>query len=234
MTPTEQISDYPYSYADGGRASIQGEISRRIAPYRFGLAAQAIVKELQITANQKILELGSGLGLLGHEIKKCVPDVNYLGIDIMFESANKSRGLIRPIQANASNLPFGDNSFDNIITTDMLEHVQQPEKAILEMSRVLKKGGGVFAVIADPIEGRFSCVPDHIRRTQEASDVPYWEDMFRKCGFSLLPDISKKYRERDWRNVFNNPFLTNLKNRPGFACAFNPICRPGVYILKKQ
>ncbi len=44
-------------------------------------------------------------------------------------------------------IPFGDNTFDIIISEDVLEHVKDYEKAIREIYRVLKSGGGhIFTV----------------------------------------------------------------------------------------
>jgi SAM-dependent methyltransferase len=39
------------------------------------------------------------------------------------------------------NLPFSDNTFDFVISDQVIEHLQNPKKAIHESYRVLKKGG---------------------------------------------------------------------------------------------
>lgn len=39
------------------------------------------------------------------------------------------------------NLTFSDESFDLVITQDVMEHVYEPEKAFQEIARTLKKGG---------------------------------------------------------------------------------------------
>jgi DNA modification methylase len=101
------------------------------------------------------------------------------------------------------------------------------------MYRVLKPGGKAFVVIADPSEGRFHMVKDHIARTHRATDVHFWEDLFKEKGFNYLEQESKRYRSNDWRQMFNLPVLRKLKDKAGFACAFNPIDRPGTYILQK-
>tara|TARA_Y100001934_G_scaffold16682_1_gene19954 strand:- start:1753 stop:2511 length:759 start_codon:yes stop_codon:yes gene_type:complete len=50
-------------------------------------------------------------------------------------------------QANATELPFADESFDMAMTAHMLEHLPEPEAALFEMVRVLKPGGRFFACI---------------------------------------------------------------------------------------
>ena len=44
-------------------------------------------------------------------------------------------------QANAYDLPFGDESFDVVFSHALLEHLSNPGKAVQEVWRVLKPGG---------------------------------------------------------------------------------------------
>lgn len=44
------------------------------------------------------------------------------------------------LQADVENLPFKDKAFDFVFCSHLLEHVQNPDKAILELLRVAKKG----------------------------------------------------------------------------------------------
>lgn len=39
------------------------------------------------------------------------------------------------------NIPYEDNSFDFVISDQVIEHIEDPKKAITESFRVLKKGG---------------------------------------------------------------------------------------------
>jgi ubiquinone/menaquinone biosynthesis C-methylase UbiE len=211
-------------------------LRRKIAPIRFRLAAEAIIKETNISHQSKILEIGCGVGLLGEAIKDQVPNQenHYYGLDLNFDPALKEsqkRGL-SPIEASATTLPFQDESFDVIVSNDVFEHIDNADQLVKETYRVLKPGGRAFIAIADPSEGRFDQVPDHINRTGAESNVTYWENLFKKAGFSLLP-TSQKYRRKDWRQIFNLPFLRKIKDKPVLSCCFDIVSRPGVYILEK-
>ncbi len=48
------------------------------------------------------------------------------------------------VVGDAHNLPFENEKFDNILCTEVLEHLHSPELAISEMRRVLKKGGALI------------------------------------------------------------------------------------------
>ena len=45
------------------------------------------------------------------------------------------------VVADAEALPFGPGVFDMVLSTEMLEHVRNPERAVAEMGRVLRPGG---------------------------------------------------------------------------------------------
>lgn len=50
----------------------------------------------------------------------------------------------RFVCASAFELPFPDESFDTIIMNDFVEHVSEPERAIVEAIRLLKPGGRIY------------------------------------------------------------------------------------------
>ena len=49
------------------------------------------------------------------------------------------------VVADAHHLPYVDNSVDSIICEDVLEHIQDPSRAVAEMFRVLKPGGMLYS-----------------------------------------------------------------------------------------
>ena len=66
--------------------------------------------------------------------------INYLSVDI-----EKGRAMW---QEDIRNLGFGDNTFDAIYCSHVLEHIDDDRKAMRELRRVLKKSG--WALIAVP------------------------------------------------------------------------------------
>ena len=58
--------------------------------------------------------------------------------------AHDASGRARYLEADALSLPFEDGSFDAVCAMDFLEHVEAPERAIAEASRVLAPGGLFF------------------------------------------------------------------------------------------
>ncbi|WP_172632619.1 class I SAM-dependent methyltransferase [Methanotorris igneus] len=99
----------------------------------------------------KILDVGCGTGFLslilaelGHEV---------VGIDLSEGMLNKARekaknlGLdIEFMVGDAENLPFEDNTFDAVVNRHLLWTLPNPDKAIMEWARVVKRGGKVVVI----------------------------------------------------------------------------------------
>lgn len=78
-----------------------------------------------------------------------------IGIDLLTESggvlgwtdqilAALRRRNVSLYFANAEELPFPDQSIDRITMIEVIEHIENDEKAIYEMSRVLRPGGSLY------------------------------------------------------------------------------------------
>jgi SAM-dependent methyltransferase len=95
-----------------------------------------LVDEFVATANlkyKKVLEVGAGSGLLQDVVE------DYTGLDI---SPTARRFFHKPfVEASATDMPFPDNTFDGMWSIWVLEHIPNPEKALLEMRRTMKPGG---------------------------------------------------------------------------------------------
>ena len=88
--------------------------------------------------NKKVLEVGAGSGLL----QDIVDD--YTALEI---SKSARRFFHKPfVEASATNMPFPDNSFDALWTFRVLEHIPNPEKALLEYA-VWSKQAAIFCFI---------------------------------------------------------------------------------------
>jgi len=93
---------------------------------------------------KEILDVGCASGWFLHELSKKIPSAKFYGVDIYKEGidyAKKEYPNINFYVSNAEKLRFEDSKFDLIINTEVIEHLENPEKAINEMKRVLKKNG---------------------------------------------------------------------------------------------
>ena len=55
--------------------------------------------------------------------------------------------FVSGLRGDATRLPFADNTFDCVVTSEVLEHIQADTAAIAELFRVLKPGGVLGATV---------------------------------------------------------------------------------------
>lgn len=87
-----------------------------------------------------LLDVGCGSGWSSYVFSKLGYET--VGVDLnpeAFEPAITPNLTLR--EGSALALPFSDNSFDIVATYQMIEHVPDPQLAVLEMLRVLKPNG---------------------------------------------------------------------------------------------
>jgi SAM-dependent methyltransferase len=116
--------------------------------------------ELGLRAGHRVLDVGSGFGrhvyecarrgahvvALDYAADEVVETRNTLAamVEVGEITADKLIGVLR---ADARRLPFPDATFDVVITSEVLEHIQDDVAAISEMVRVLKPGGRFAATV---------------------------------------------------------------------------------------
>ncbi len=93
--------------------------------------------------NSSILDVGCGKGFMLYEFSKFLPNANIRGIDISSYAIENCKSEVRDFLqvANATNLPFNDNSFDLVISIVSIHNLDHSgcAKALKEINRVTKK-----------------------------------------------------------------------------------------------
>jgi SAM-dependent methyltransferase len=93
----------------------------------------------------RILDIGCGAGNMAHHLAAYGQVVGVDPYPRPLEVA-RQRGLnVR--QASATDLPFGDQSFDLVALLDTVEHVADEEAVFAECRRVLKPGGKLLVTV---------------------------------------------------------------------------------------
>jgi SAM-dependent methyltransferase len=139
---------------------------------------QSVLRQLQYEHLSKIPLSGSVLDVGGGQRAKYVPllqspqTLHSVNIDLKIEPTH----LIEPGQS----LPFQDNSFDQVISLNTLEHIYDATAVLREMFRVVKPGGKVHVTV--PFMFRIHGHPDDYFRATPS----WWRETFDLAGFSHL------------------------------------------------
>ncbi len=104
-----------------------------------------------------VLEVGCGVGAQTRIISTMNPEVRFVSVDISEKSLAQAKETIESLgisnvefkQADVFNLPFENDSFDHVFICFVLEHLDQPEKALQEIRRVTKTGGTLTVIEGD-------------------------------------------------------------------------------------
>jgi SAM-dependent methyltransferase len=97
----------------------------------------------------RVLDFGCGGGLLVSLLR--AKDIDCFGADIFYEGTRHSddllsgllqRDVVREIPASGR-LPFEDRSFDLIVSNMVLEHVENLQQVLAELTRVLRPSGSM-------------------------------------------------------------------------------------------
>ncbi len=112
---------------------------------------------LGLKPGERLLDLGCGFGRHAYEAAR--RGAHVVACDLasaelaevratfaaMSDAGEQYHGTCQAAQGDATRLPFPDQSFDRVIASEVLEHVDSDDQALAELTRILRPGG-VLAV----------------------------------------------------------------------------------------
>ena len=128
MSKNTQVGEIFTNFASSyGEASNQYTISRR-----YQIAA--------IFSKGILLDIGGASGLF---LKYLTPEIDPFVLDIslgMCKQARKNQ-IANTVCADAEKIPFKSNSFDSVTSLEMIYYLENPQRFINEVERILKSDG---------------------------------------------------------------------------------------------
>jgi len=94
-----------------------------------------------------IVDVGCGEGITLEKLRKAFPGKNIRGVDAEAENIEIcNRHELPVIAGNVYQLPLENNSVDCVLFSEVIEHLDHPERALAEIRRVLRPGGRVIII----------------------------------------------------------------------------------------
>lgn len=171
----------------------------------FARRSQLILEEIDAEKPQVILDAGCGRGFYVHAFT-FFPFITHIhGIDVSekyLKTAQKhiTDPRVKLQKASIYELPYPDNTFDMIVSSEVMEHLSDDAKALKELKRVLKKNGSVlitvpnlhFPFLWDPLNWLLM----KLFNTHMPKDIWWlagiWADHERLYTAQQLHDLAKK------------------------------------------
>lgn len=145
-------------------------MTRNEADMSFKMRARTIFEWIDPRDDMLILDLPCGRGFylnMFRYISKC----KLIGADLdwdVIQKAKRNVGHLEDVhiqRVNIYNIPYADNTFDAVIFSEVLEHIDDDLRAVQEAYRVLKPGG-VLAITVP--HANYPFLWDPINKTLES------------------------------------------------------------------
>jgi len=109
-----------------------------------------ILRELREAKD--VLSVGCGPAIM--ETGLAEHGFNVTGLDISRKALDQAPDSIRTVVGSATDMTFGDCSFDAVIYVVSLQFIEKYKEAVKQTARVLRTGGKLLALLLNP-ESRF-------------------------------------------------------------------------------
>ena len=158
-----------------------------IKPYTWAHHVARYKFACQYCEDRVVLDVGCGAAYGAEMLRKEGQARLVVGLDINLDQVQVGNTLgLMLIRGDAMKLPFKDESFDVITAFEVIEHLDDPQKAIGEIRRVLKTGG--VALISTPRRDLWQRTPTNPHHKLEFSFAEFktyiasWFPVFQIFG----------------------------------------------------
>lgn len=170
----------------------------------------------------RVLENGCGIGM--YISRLALEGGMVVGLEYDFERARKAKETSQPVtNAAGEDLPFASDSFDFILSHEVLEHVLDDRQAVVEMVRTLKLGGRLVVFV--PNRGYpFETHGIYWRGKYRFGNIPIVNYLPRRLRNTLAPHV-RVYSSKDLEILFKNLPVRLVTRRVIFGAYDNIIAR---------
>ena len=149
----------------------------RLSLWHLRSVMEAIYRLLAQSEPKSVLDAGCGEGFVTKYLADRDPRLRLTGVDVSPEAIEYAQArfgdVARFCTGSVFTLPFSDNSFDTVVCSEVLEHINDAERAVQELKRVARR----YVLITVPREPIFKWLNDFARAikfSQDPEHVNFW------------------------------------------------------------
>jgi len=178
-----------------------------------------LAHSLSINRGDTVLDVGTGTGILiPHLLEKIGENGRLVALDSASEMLKKAKekgfkGNIEYVDADVTGVPLPDVVFDAVVCYASFPHFKDKAKALIEISRLLKKGGWMFICHT---ASRAKINERHRKKAALANDlIPDSDEMRAMLALAGFEDVnileteesylaSARKASSDWAQIRSN------------------------------
>lgn len=160
---------------------------------------QLLIRTAGITADDEVLDVACGPGLVACEVARIARHVTGIGLTpAMIEQARgrqQALGLanLAWVQGDAQPLPFPDATFSRVVTRYSFHHFTDTKGVFAEMVRVCKPGGRVTACDVFTISEEQAELYDRLEQYRDPSHTHALQRIELDALFAGLKDVRREF-----------------------------------------
>ena len=140
-----------------------------------------------------MLDVGAGTGEMAFAVNNFRPELTVSGVDVYI----RPKTFVPVVKYDGDVLPFGDASFDAVMSVDVLHHCNDPVAVLKECARVSKR----YVIIKDHIadsnyDFKVLSFMDWVGNRAHGVVLPYnylsssaWQTAFDEAGLNIVQSV---------------------------------------------
>jgi SAM-dependent methyltransferase len=208
----QRTQDQPFQSSDYSSAHAEA-FARRYDEGRRVIKTALVRRYLANCVNKEVLDIGCGVGFfssLSQDLR-----ANPIACDFseaMVQKVRQRYGRSFPIlRASAEAPPVRNGCIDTVLVLDLIEHLYDPERMLINSARVLRPGGSLIITtdVKGFVVGRLHLYTRRLARRLLRTVITYLSRSSRGHNMPMLRQISASVERRWLSNPYTTPLCTH-------------------------
>ncbi len=152
-----------------------------------------LLASIEIQPETKIIDLGTGTGLIPLEFARQTAHGNIIGIDLSEEMLLKAREHARKENldnrihfqlADATATSVSATSYDIVMSNSIVHHIPEPQRLFVEATRLLRHGGQLF--VRDLLRPETAPEVENLVQFHAANNTEFQQQLLRQSLHAAL------------------------------------------------